>query len=237
MIRRRNIEDLSRKYYPVRIDRFSNCIERHVKPGDVIVDAGCGNGTQHRYDLKNRSRILIGIDSCEDLVRNQNVTTHVRGNLEAMPLSDGCVDVIISRFVLEHVRRPAKVFSEFARVLKRGGHLIFLTPNKFNYVYLVAAATPATFHAWINRIRTGGVMSDEDTFPTYYRLNFGGAIRRHARKAGLEIQELHFFEPPPAYLVFSLVLYRLGVLYERVVNAVPVLAFLRGLIVGVLTKA
>lgn len=40
---------------------------------------------------------------------------------EAIPLPDASVDVVFSQAVLEHVRQPAQVCREFARVLRPGG--------------------------------------------------------------------------------------------------------------------
>ena len=76
----------------------------------------------------------------------------------------------------------------------------------------------------------------EDTFRTYYRLNSRKAIRNNALKIALKVKEITFFEPEVAYLVFSPLLFRLGVFYERIVNSVSAFGFLRGIIIGVLEK-
>lgn len=49
-------------------------------------------------------------------------------NLENMTFKDEMFDIFITQDVLEHVNRPEKVFSEIARVLKKGGIHIFTTP-------------------------------------------------------------------------------------------------------------
>ena len=234
---KKKIENLYRRYYPVQTDNFRDCILRYLRKGNIIVDAGCGNGSQYKYDLKNIAKEIIGVDTCDDLGQNENVTIHLKDNLENIPLLDGSVDIIISRYVFEHIKEPEKILKEFKRILKSGGKIIFFTPNRFNYVYLISSITPQKFHLWINKIRSGGTMTEKDTFPTYYRLNSGRAIRNNALKIGLRVEEIIFFEPEPAYLVFSSLLFRLGVFYERVVNQVSAFNFLRGIIVGVLVKA
>jgi ubiquinone/menaquinone biosynthesis C-methylase UbiE len=233
---RKNIEHLYNKYYPVKKDHFLDCIVRHMRIGCIMVDAGCGNGSQYIYSLKDRAKEIIGIDEVDDLIPNKNVTVRLRGNLEDIPLSNESVDLIISRYVFEHIRDMGHILKEFKRILKPQGKVIFRTPNRFNYVYLIAALTPHKFHLYCNKIRSGSQMREEDTFPTYYKFNSAKAIRNNAKKAALTVKELHFIEPPPAYLVFSSLLFRLGVLYERLVNSVSAFDFLRGTIVGVLVK-
>ena len=233
---KKNIESLCRRYYPVKIDHFRDCILRYLRRGDIIVDAGCGNGSQYKYDLKNIAKEIIGVDTCGDIGQNDNVTMHLKDSIDKISLPEGSVDIIISRYVFEHIKEPEKVLKEFKRILKPDGKIIFLTPNRFNYVYLISSITPQRFHLWINKIRTDNTMTEEDTFPTYYRLNSGKAIRNNALKIGLRIKEINFFEPTPAYLTFSPSLFRLGVFYERVVNQVSAFSFLRGIIVGVLVK-
>jgi hypothetical protein len=78
---------------------------------------------------------------------------------------------------------------------------------------------------------------DTETFPTYYRANTTPAIRRLAREAGLVVTRLELLETSPNYLEFSRLLYRLGILYERIVNRVRMLAGLRVSIVATLAKA
>jgi len=232
---KKNIENLCRKYYPVKTDPFRDCILRYLRNGDIIVDAGCGNGSQYKYDLKNMAKEIIGVDTCDDIEQNDNVTRRLKNSIDNISLSDESVDIIISRYVFEHIKEPEKVLKEFKRILKPDGKII-LTPNRFNYVYLISSMTPQSFHLWVNKIRTDDTMAEKDTFPTYYKLNYGKAIKTNAFKAGLEVKETIFFEPKPAYLIFTPWLFRLGVFYERVVNKVSAFSSLRGIIVGVLVK-
>src|SRR6185436_4617065 len=57
------------------------------------------------------------------------VPAHVdlrQGTLEALPIGDGEVDVVLLVLVLHHVPDPARALAEAARVLKPGGHLVVL---------------------------------------------------------------------------------------------------------------
>jgi ArsR family transcriptional regulator len=55
------------------------------------------------------------------------VPAHVdlrQGTLEALPIGDGEVDIVLLVLVLHHVPDPARALAEAARVLKPGGRLI-----------------------------------------------------------------------------------------------------------------
>jgi len=56
-----------------------------------------------------------------------------RGNLDAeLPFSDRSFDYVTCLEGLEHIENPQQAMREFARVLKRGGHLIVSVPNILN---------------------------------------------------------------------------------------------------------
>lgn len=52
----------------------------------------------------------------------------VSASADAMPLADASFDVVVLTQVLEHVRRPASVLAEIARVLRPGGRLLATVP-------------------------------------------------------------------------------------------------------------
>ena len=65
---------------------------------------------------------------------------------------------------------------------------------------------------------------------------FHGDLRALAAGAGLEVVRIDLIEGRPEYLRFSAPTYLLGWLYERMVNRVPGLAWLRVLLVVELRK-
>ena len=119
------------------------------------------------------------------------------------------------------------------RLLRPGGTFIFLPPTKWHYVALGARLTPHRFHNWYNRLRG---RDDEDTFPTVYRLNSVSAVRGSFRRAGFEECSLTLRECCPNDLTFSMPLFLLGVVYERVVNATDLLARFRVNLLGCYKK-
>lgn len=77
---------------------------------------------------------------------------------EQLPFPDAAFDLIYSSTVLEHTRDPERVLHEALRVLKPGGHLMFVYPNygaffEGHYVvpwipYLPKSVAPAWLRLW-----------------------------------------------------------------------------------------
>ena len=150
-----------------------------------------------------------------------------------LPFPSGLFDVVISRSVVEHLEDPPRVFREFFRVLRPGGRVVIITPNRYDYVSLIAAVTPY----WLHRVVVSRVfrVPEDDVFPTLYRANTLSALRRAMADAGLVERELDTINHYPAYLMFSPVLFRLGVVYERL-TSMRLLRSLRGSILGVFER-
>ena len=71
--------------------------------------------------------------------------------------------------VIEHLPDPETAFHEFARVLKPGAIAVLQTPNKYDYVSLIARLTPIWFH---RRVLSQLLdRKEEDTFPTFFNGN------------------------------------------------------------------
>ena len=105
-----------------------------LKPGETVLDLGSGGGIDVLLSARRVGPAgqAYGLDMTEemlDLARanaraagTENVE-FLRGQIEAIPLPDGSVDVIISNCVINlSTDRPA-VFAESFRVLRPGGRL------------------------------------------------------------------------------------------------------------------
>ncbi len=205
-------------------DRLLATIVEYAKPTDVILDAGCGSGRVFQHRQAGNVRRIVGVDVTNEPADNENLTDAAKGDLRSLPLRDDTFDLIILSHVAEHLSHPEAVFAEMARVLKPGGRLLLLTPNRWHYVTLVARLFPHRLHVLFNNWR--GV-DTRDIFPTAYRANTAGRLRELSANAGLEVEQLGRFETEPEYLAFHLVPYTLGVVYERLVNRFGWLARIR----------
>jgi SAM-dependent methyltransferase len=223
-------------YYPRYDDAltlFLRMIMRHSKPDALVLDLGCGHYS-YATPWRQFCRQVIGMDVTPAIRDNNWVGCRVLGDVYHIPLPPNSVDLIIMRFVMEHLERPLAAMREVARVLRPGGKLVLLTPNRRHYVSLFARLTPSWFHRWyLGRLG----WAEEENFPTLYRANTPGELRKVAERAGLRLAELEMYEGPPGYLYGSWFTFLLGVAYERLVNRFRALAGFRISIVAMLQKA
>lgn len=229
-------EDLYRKYYGGRKfhdSLYTDLIRKYLVPGQKVLDAGCG---RYMRFCKEFSPIadVVGIDLETTLeTDNRKAPFGVRGDIGSLPFRSGYFDLVISRSVVEHLADPVQVFREFARVLRPGGKAILITPNKYDYISLIAALTPYSVHRYlVSRIFQ---VPEDDVFPTLYRANTLGAIQKAFRSAGLITKDLEAINHYPAYLMFSPTLFRCGVLYERI-TSLNAFRSLRGSLLGAFEK-
>jgi ubiquinone/menaquinone biosynthesis C-methylase UbiE len=233
---RERCQQLFEKYYSGR--KFKDSLYRdltwkHLPPGGRLLDAGCGRYLKFSKELAGIAEV-VGIDLESTLeTTNRSCPFGVRGDLSHLPFPAGLFDLIISRSVVEHLDDPGQVFREFCRVLKPGGKVILLTPNKYDYVSMIAALTPYSWHrALVSRIFQ---VPADDVFPTLYRANTVSKIRQGLKTAGLKECEIQTVNHYPAYLMFSPVLFRIGLLYERL-TSLNLFASLRGSILCTFEK-
>jgi ubiquinone/menaquinone biosynthesis C-methylase UbiE len=233
---RRKCEEIYQKYYSGRKFHdtlYGELIRKHLVPGQKVLDAGCGRYLRFCKDLSGIAEV-VGIDLETTLeTDNRRPPFGVRGDVSRLPFPDGHFDMVISRSVIEHLEDPGLVFREFSRVLRPGGKVVVITPNKWDYVSVIAALTPYRLHrSLVSRIFQ---VPADDVFPTLYRANTIGAIRRAFQSAGLVQRELETINHYPAYLMFSPILFRLGILYERL-TSLSIFRGLRGSIICAFEK-
>lgn len=218
--RRRKCRELIRRYYrdvPSREELLERAISEVLSPDHVLLDAGCGADLPLLAQYGPKVSQAVGVDLCAPSVPLPPRTTVVVGNLEALPLRAASVDVLISRSVLEHLEHPIAVFREFSRVLRPKGKLIFTTPNKYYYSCLLARLTPERLKAYYFRTVFGE--DGYDNFPVHYRANTVAAFQKLAAQARFKLERVESVRHYPYYLMFSPLLFRLGIFYDRAITA------------------
>jgi arsenite methyltransferase len=105
-----------------------------IESGAVVLDLGCGAGTDLLIaaQMTGLDGRVIGVDMTPSMLERagaraeemglDNVELH-ESLIEALPLEDGCVDVVISNGVIDLVPEKDAVFDEIDRVLRPGGRL------------------------------------------------------------------------------------------------------------------
>lgn len=102
----------------------------NIKNADKILDVGCGTGNIIDYIsrfLNPKAKFY-----CLDLDKNPVLSEKIefsKGDVdvEAFPFSDNEFDIVISSFVIEHLKNPQNLFSETFRTLKSGGYFYCVT--------------------------------------------------------------------------------------------------------------
>jgi ubiquinone/menaquinone biosynthesis C-methylase UbiE len=94
--------------------------------GDAL-DAACGTG-RFAARLAARGHRVVGVDSSQEMLdvaraKLPGAEFHL-GDLDALPLPDASVDVVVCALALVHVPDLGPVLAEFARVLRAGGHIV-----------------------------------------------------------------------------------------------------------------
>lgn len=116
--------------------------------GKKVLDAGCGAGSLTEW-LVAQGANVIACDISEEMVKYTKKrlgdTAHVVVADLGKPLDfipDNSIDVIVSSLVLHYISNWLNVFTEFSRILKNNGHVVFSTHhphadwrwfNKTNY--------------------------------------------------------------------------------------------------------
>lgn len=104
--------------------------------GKVVLDLGCGTGygASHIADLAHS---VCGVDVSAEAITFAR-TQYPKSNLHfetitagaRLPFGDQSFDVVLSFQVLEHVQDDARYVAEATRVLRPGGLLILVTPDR-----------------------------------------------------------------------------------------------------------
>lgn len=214
-------------------DRYREEVCLRIGPDTVLLDIGAGYTMPFTRQFAPKVRKAVGLD----IIHMQSTSggpSGVRADIDHLPFKDGTVDAVVSMSVVEHLMDPLTAFREVARVLKPKGVVVLQTPNKYDYVSLIAHFTPFRFHQWLlSHVLDRKV---EDIFPTCFRANTRKQMHASLTASGLTPLKIELFNQYPAYLMFWPLLFRIGIYYERLTSRFESLAQLRGWILAVAEK-
>lgn len=187
----------------------------------TILDFGAGRArwfdsydpySRRLRNLADRAR-SVGVD-VDPAVRENPVLSeaHVIAPGAPLPFEDGGFDLILADYVFEHLGDPGSVIAEFHRVLRPGGWVCARTPNLLHPVGLAAYLAP---HRWQRRAASRlQAREQRDVFPTTYRLNTRGALRRWFPAPAWRLI-VYGWTAEPAYFGQSRLLFTLMRLLDR----------------------
>jgi SAM-dependent methyltransferase len=121
------------------LDTVLAAVGAEVRPGDVVLDIGCGVGRLTRV-LAERAAHVHAIDVSAEMLEQArelnaqltNVTWHHGDGTTLHPIDDGSIDAVVSHVVFQHIPDPQITLGyvrEMGRVLRPGGWAAFQISN------------------------------------------------------------------------------------------------------------
>jgi ubiquinone/menaquinone biosynthesis C-methylase UbiE len=141
--------------YSERADDYLDWVldRLNPRPGDLVVDVGCGRGSYHPLLINRGVRAVLGVDASPGMVavtqRQANElrlpVVAIEARAERLPLPDASYDVGMANHVLFLVGDVPAALRELRRVLKSAGRAVLTTNAKdhcarMNSLHRTAAA-------------------------------------------------------------------------------------------------
>ena len=153
---------------------------REIEPPTHVMDLGAGSGRDLglvKAAYPSATTIAVECVNTERLRQKFDSVHAVDIERAALPLSDGCLDLVIANQVLEHLKEIFWVWHEVSRVLRVGGHFLVGVPNiasLHNRILLAFGRHPTQWKSYSAHVRPFSkldtVKFTEVCFPGGYEL-------------------------------------------------------------------
>jgi SAM-dependent methyltransferase len=175
---------------PVNVSYRLSKVGRAVRIGGDWLDCGCADGKYAAELVARGATRAVGIDIEEDRIataravfRGRDELEFVCARTEALPFPDCSFDGVYMNEVLEHVDDEDKTLSEAWRVLRDGGYLVVLSPNRLfpfeghglRLGTHLRLNFPVPLVPWLPKLATGQFVEARNYWPWELR----GLVARH----------------------------------------------------------
>jgi len=141
-----------------------------IKPGQKIVDVGCGTGDFTRYlaEIADVNASFLGLDSNEKAIKAAIADTNKAGlsklvsfkagDVSKIPLENDYADLTCCRTLLMHLPDPLEAVREMARVTRLGGSVIAVEGGRMASLYDpndegYSKQAERAYSAWVDGIK------------------------------------------------------------------------------------
>ncbi len=110
-----------------------------LKPGDRVLEVGCGEGEHAAWFLEREALSFTGIDISQGSLdvaeerlagyRDRSDILLKKDNANALSFEDGSFDAVFCAATLHHMEKPERMVREMVRVARRGGRIAMMEPN------------------------------------------------------------------------------------------------------------
>ena len=163
--------------------RFEPVLAAALPHARTVLILGAGPGADDR-DLRAPGRWVCGVDVDPVILEHPFLDEAVLCEGTSLPFACGSFDLCVARWVVEHVPDPPSVLAEVARVVRPGGHFVFITSNR--WFIIPASLQGSLFKAALPHT------ASYDTVPRFNRANTRPKLRKILSGGGWAEQYLRF---------------------------------------------
>jgi ubiquinone/menaquinone biosynthesis C-methylase UbiE len=129
--------------HPIQARReaeLAGCVQ--VRRGERLLEIGCGEGANlHHLQATGAHRFGLDFSAARAAFARRATDAHtVTADAGRLPFAEGSFDAVLIRDLLHHVPDAAAVLAEARRVLRPGGRLTLIEPNRRSLLVLAQAA-------------------------------------------------------------------------------------------------
>jgi len=168
--------------------------ELDIKPGEKILEAGCGTGNL-ALKIKEKGAEVIGLDNCKEALeiyqqKDPEAKLILADLAQKLPFSDNYFDKIASNNTLYAIPKEKQLdtLKELYRILKPGGRIVVSNPKKEGKpvkIYLTGLKKSVAKKGWLKTIRDVILMA----IPTIKVAYYNYLIKKESEESSY-----HFFD-------------------------------------------